>query len=258
MSPDPPSRLARFLFAEADPRWVSVLRVVGALVGGYWFWPSGAFHVEGPLQPYLPEWIGTMGYYGVVCLLLVPYALGRAPRWTGLSAAAMAAPLAFIQPYSNSRQLMVVWIGCMAFYGSRGERLPMWPARLLQIQLSALYGMNALTKMHPEYLSGAVLTEMSRVLPNFHVDLTGGGLAVGPFLIPAAVCAWGTVLTEGYLAIGFWFGRLRWVTAAFGVTFHAALTLVVTIGRLDMASVLYYLPFLLPLEKRREIALEEA
>lgn len=252
MSRDRPSRLERFLFAEADPRWIRRLRALGALMGVYMFWPHGSFHVEGPLKPYLPEQIGSFGYFGVICLLLAPHALGRSPQWTGLAAAAMAAPLAFLHPHSHSRQLAVVWIGCMALYDGRAARLPMWPIRLLQIQLSALYGMNALTKMHPDYLSGAVLTEMSRALPNFRVDLTGGGLELGPLLVPAAVCAWGTVATEGYLAIGFWFARLKWWTAALGVGFHAALTQVVTIGRLDILSVLYYLPFLFPVEKQEE------
>lgn len=32
------------------------------------------------------------------------------------------------------------------------------------------------------------------------------------------------VLTEGYLAIGFWFRRLKWLTAVVGVAFHAVLT----------------------------------
>lgn len=245
--------MERFLFAEADPRWVGVLRAGGAAAAVCMFWPLSAFRVEGPLRAYLPEWIGSYGYFGAICLLLIPYSLGRAPRWAGLTAAALSTPLAFILPYSNSRQVMVVWIGCMAFYGGGGERLPMWPVRLLQIQLSTLYGVNALTKMHPDYLSGAVLVEMSRVLGNFHADLAGGALQVGPVLIPAAVCAWGTVLTEGYLAIGFWFRRLKWLTAAVGVAFHAVLTQILTIGRLDVMSLLYYLTFLLPLEKQKEL-----
>jgi 4-hydroxyphenylpyruvate dioxygenase len=95
----------------------------------------------------------------------------------------------------------------------------------MQIQLSVLYGINALSKLTPEYLSGERLMELS-TQPNFLVDLSSGFLNLGPIAIPVAACAVGTVVVEGWLALGLWFRRTRWPTAALGLLFHAALKFV--------------------------------
>jgi hypothetical protein len=72
---------------------------------------------------------------------------------------------------------------------------------------------------------------------------------VGPLAIPLWAAATATVLTEYSLALGFWFRRLRVPVALLGVGFHAALTLVIRIGYLDLVSVFLYSAFLLPFDR---------
>jgi hypothetical protein len=125
----------------------------------------------------------------------------------------------------------------------------MWPICLIQLQLSVVYGINALMKTTPAYLSGEVLIGMSQMLPNFLVDLSDSYLHVGPLAIPVALAAVASAATEYFLALGFWFPCLRVATAVVGVLFHLILKMIVRIGLLDWASMFLYLAFLLPFDR---------
>ena len=136
--------------------------------------------------------------------------------------------------------------------GTADERSagPSWPIRLIQLDLTVVYGVNALAKSRPHYLSGDALVDMSAALPNFLVDLRGGSLELGPLAIPVAVAAVSSAAVEWFLALGFWVHRWRWIVAAVGIAFHWALTFIVQIFMLNFASMFLYLAFLLPLVKR--------
>jgi len=86
------------------------------------------------------------------------------------------------------------------------------------------------------------------MLPNFKVDLSNGFLDLGFITIPVAILGISTVVSEYYLAIGFWIKKLRIFTAIFGIAFHLILKQVVGIGFLDYVAVFLYLSFLLPWE----------
>jgi hypothetical protein len=73
---------------------------------------------------------------------------------------------------------------------------------------------------------------------------------VGGVAVPLWLAATGVVMTEYALAVGFWFRRTRWATAALGVAFHGTLRYVVRIGFLDWVSLFLYAAFLLPFERR--------
>jgi hypothetical protein len=133
--------------------------------------------------------------------------------------------------------------------GHEGSAGPRWPIRLIQLQLSVLYGVNAVAKTHPDYLTGATLIAMSEVLPNFVPDLSGGVLHVAGLAVPVWLAAVATVATEYVLALGFWFPRLRVATALLGLVFHVALTRVVHIEYLGVVSVFLYAAFLLPFDR---------
>ena len=51
---------------------------------------------------------------------------------------------------------------------------PCWPVRLIQLQLTLLYGVNAIAKSSGTYLLGEVLVDMSVSLQNFQVDMSSG------------------------------------------------------------------------------------
>jgi hypothetical protein len=190
---------------------------------------------------------------------IILFGLGWRPRLVGVVLVCLLIPHSFLESGRQRRQILVFVTLCAALmsgrpvWGHRGNepidpaRGPIWPIRLIQIQLSVVYGLNALVKTTPEYVSGDVLVAMS-TRPNFLVDLSGGALSLGPLSIPAAALAIGTVATEYWLAIGLWFPRCRRITAAIGLVFHVGLMFVSDIFMLSYVSVFLYLAFLLPFE----------
>ena len=85
-------------------------------------------------------------------------------------------------------------------------------------------------------------------MDSFHLDLSSGALELGVISIPVWMLGTGAVLTESWLAIGFWIPRLRVATAVLGVCFHLMLVYVMTIFMLDVVSCFLYLAFLLPMK----------
>jgi hypothetical protein len=120
---------------------------------------------------------------------------------------------------------------------------------LIRLQLSLLYGVNALAKTTPDFLDGHVLAGMSRMLGNFAVDLSRGSVEVAGVSVSVWVLAVATVLVEYALAIGFWIRHLRWPMALLGALFHLVSTQVVTIGYLHFAAIFLYASFLLPFDR---------
>jgi len=78
----------------------------------------------------------------------------------------------------------------------------------------------------------------------------------GFFAIPVMILGIATVVSEYYLAIGFWIKKLRIFTSIFGVIFYIILKQVVDVGFLDYVAVFLYLSFILPWEKDRLIQLD--
>ena len=199
-----------------------------------------------------PYWLLTLAG-------LALFAAGWRPQVLGWLISVLLLPW-FLAHGRPSQQLLLFTLLAFSFLRSdarlslwRGRQSasvgPMWPIRLIQLQLSIVYGVNALMKTTPAYLSGDVLIGMSRMLPNFLVDLSDGYLHVGLLAIPVALAAAASALTEYFLALGFWFRRLRIAAAVVGVLFHVILMRIVRIGMLDWASMFLYLAFLLPFDR---------
>jgi hypothetical protein len=201
----------------------------------------------------------TRPYWVLYMSLILMFVAGVRPRPLGFMLAGLLAPLDFLALGQQSRQMLLFALFAFSFLSS-DRRLalrvdssakasepagPMWPIRLIQIQLSLVYGINALAKTTPAYLRGDVLIGLSRMLPNFRVDLSDGYLHLGGVAIPVMVAACLSVAIEYILAIGFCFPRLRWQTAALGVMYHLVLTMIVRIYMLDWTSVAMYPIFLL-------------
>lgn len=179
----------------------------------------------------------------------------RRRRWRASNGALvflLLLPLVPVEHVTRSRQVLAFAIGVCALLPGRGAAPgPCWPIRLVQLQLSVLYGVNALAKCTPEYLSGGVLTGFSRMLPHFHPDLSDGLLELPPFALPVGLAAPLSVAVEAGLALGIWIPRLRIPTALLGIGFHGMLRHVLTIGWLDWACVTLYASFLLPFTPAR-------
>jgi hypothetical protein len=69
--------------------------------------------------------------------------------------------------------------------------------------------------------------------------------------VPVTAVAFASPLMEYFLAVAFWFRRLRWVAAGAGVAFHLVATAVVWVLLLDLLATMFlYLAFLLRFEAR--------
>lgn len=228
----------------------------------------------------------TTPYYLLIVALLVLFGMGWRPRLIGLPLVVILLPLDFLSGSQPGRQIMIVCL--LAFSLLRSDAAltwksmnwkslnwqdllswrdrsqtgrsinfiypqsagPMWPIRLIQLQLSVLYGVNAVAKTTPHYLSGEAFIGMTQAMPNFRIDLSSGYLHLGSATIPAWFLAVASVTVEYALAVGFWIPRWRIATAILGVLFHSILKFVVQIHMLDWVSMFLYLAFLLPFDGR--------
>jgi hypothetical protein len=259
-------RIDRFFFAPIDSRSAAVLRIALAIMLPYAFRSQGMT----PFPPlvWLPHahwWYQhvflTREYAAVVLIVAGAFGLGIYPRITALVLFALLLPLGSLSRGRQSRQVWLFTLLSFSFVRSgaswslpvwmkrrAGDRDagPIWPIRLIQLQLCVVYATNAIAKCTPHYLSGETLLAMSRMRSNFLINMSDGYAHLGPIAMPAALAAVGSVLTEAYLAVGFWFRRLRWITAIIGVAFHIMLQSVVQIFMLDITSMFLYSAFLLP------------
>jgi len=200
-----------------------------------------------------------------VVALCVPLAFGWRPRRFAFFLFLMLLPMVFLSRGNQSRQVILFALFAFSFIRSGAVRLPWrapepfqrisagpsWPLRLIQLQLTLLYGSNAIAKSTSSYLSGDILMAMSISISNFKVDMSNGFLELGPITIPVILAGAGSVLIEYFLALGFWLGRWKWVVAVVGVGFHLSLLCIMQIFKLDLAAIFLYLAFILPLLPRK-------
>lgn len=91
--------------------------------------------------------------------------------------------------------------------------VPLWGVVLLKLHVSIVYGVAAVVKLNPEFLSGAVL-ERGLLRPE---------LLKTPEMLVAL--AWSTIAYEGGMAIALWLKPLRLWAIATGIFFHAVIPL---------------------------------
>ncbi len=265
------ARLDQALFAPSDAVSAGVFRLMLAVMLALVFQPGrrkprvdhelpGAEELYGSI--FATDW-----YWLVILGLLLVFGAGLWPRMTGLLLVGALLPLVPVPGRQPGRQVLVFTLLAFSFLRS-DSRLslrgmlgapsafapgPRWPVLLIRLQLALLYGVNALAKTAGNFLNGDVLVGLSRMLPNFSVDLSGGFVHLGFMAVPVWLAAVGTVTTEYALALGFWFRRLRLATAVLGILFHATLAQVVGINYLDVVAVFLYAAFLLPFDREASV-----
>ena len=251
--------LNRFLFRSVCPNRIAQFRLLLAAFLAYVYWPRGLSLI------YVPDILLPLGdlpltplWRVAIYVAIILFGLGWQPRVVGAVLVCLLVPHCFLESGRQSRLVIVFVTLCAALLPGQPLWLrrdgkydpapaPIWPIRLIQCQLTVLYGINALAKTTTEYLGGDVLAALSS-RPNFLVDLTDGALVLGPFSIPTAVLATSTVVVEYWLAIGLWFPRSRRFTVCLGLGFHAVLMFVIDIFMLGYLSLFLYLAFLIPFE----------
>jgi hypothetical protein len=259
--------LDRFLFANINPLYTAIFRIILCLFIFWIFILKGSYDTQIlKLHSSYPEIYeqNVLFWYKLACsITLFLFGIGFKSRLFGLVSAILFIPLIYQHGFGTSRRLLA--LALFSFSLLRCDQLlsvkrllnktgdiiasPIWPIRLIQIELSLLYGVNAILKSTPDFLRGEVLRIQSIILGNFRVDLSDGYLDLGFKTIPVMILAICTVLSEYFLAIGFWFKRTRIFTVVFGIAFHLILIQVINIGNLDIVSVFLYLVFLIKWER---------
>jgi hypothetical protein len=253
-------KLVKFFFSTIDSKAIIIFRVCVSLMIGYMFAPRG-LEVIYPLIrfPEILPYLFNPVYYSIIYLFLILFAIGIKPRIMAVLLFLVLLPHDFLSEGRKSKQVILMVLLCFAFVKSSPIWLfnkngliegPIWPIRLIQLQLTLLYGINAISKSTYHYLSGEALSNMSVVYDQFHVDLSDGYLHLGFISIPVFLLAITSVIVEFTLAIGLWFNRIKRYVAFLGILFHFILTFIMTIFMLDYVSVFLYLAFLIPFEKR--------
>jgi len=261
-------KLNRFLYTKINPFYTAIFRIIpcSAIIFAFFYQNNSLLIRYTNLYEYFEfydKYVVTKEYLILCAIPLIFFGIGFKSRLFGLISTALLFPLIFQSGYAISRQILLFALFFFSFLRSDElisiKRLfnkktdiianPIWPIRLIQIQLSVLYAVNAIAKTTPEFLSGEILKVQSIMLHNFQVDLSNGYLELGFISIPVMLLGIATVVSEYYLAIGFWFKKLRIFTAIFGIAFHIILKQVVAIGYLDYVAVFLYLSFLIPWTK---------
>ncbi len=261
--------LRDFLFTPLDPYYTTILRVILSVAVFVVFWnismPLSFIRNSLSLSGLYTNVFFTLPYTIAAVIVLILFCVGVRPRISGLLLSLLLLPLIFAEGFEKSRQVITFSILAFSLIPSRSQYnligfdknygkvlSPVWPVRLIQIQLSLLYLVNAVAKTTPGYLSGEVLQGLSIMMPNFLIDMSSGYFHLGQFQIPVYIAAISSVLIEYTLAAGFWFRSTRIPTAVLGVVFHVSLMYVVAIGKLDWASLFLYPVFLLPLTREHQ------
>ncbi|BDS07672.1 hypothetical protein NT6N_27120 [Oceaniferula spumae] len=256
--------LQEFLFAPVNARALAWFRIALGLIIPWFFWSDGLLFTTRA-----PDWLRhgpwdfllEFPYWAFITCLSILLIWGWKTRAIATLLFITLLPLGYLNEGAQSRQVLLFTILAFSFLKSDAIRSPWkynspsaplsvspcWPIRLIQLQLTLLYGVNALKKSSPEYLSGDALMAMSAVLTNFKVDLTSGFLVIFGLSIPVIIPAIASTLSEYFIALGFWFMKRKWIVALFGIVFHLALTQIIQIFKLDLVSIFLYLAFLLPL-----------
>jgi predicted DCC family thiol-disulfide oxidoreductase YuxK len=227
------NRLYQLVSERLDPRPLAIMRILVGLAAigklgllsailprlyrrGVIRAPYVAWLSEPP-QPLLTLLV-VAGLTAAVC-----FTVGLRTRWAGaVLTAVLGICLALDQQlWGNHLYLLFLWSllltiadsgGAFAL-DSRGKEprpIPAWPAFLIKVQLSIVYGFTAVAKVNAAYLSGAVFR-------------SGFWWAAPRAFFSALAVA--SILVEGFLAIGLWVPRLRPVAFIVGLGLHTGILL---------------------------------
>jgi hypothetical protein len=176
---------------------------------------------RGPVELPAPAWAAVLGLFAGGGAVLLAGPAGRTWSRGGWAAVlAGAAGLAVDLPLELLRQHLVLVMG-VALIGlvtrDDSERLLLW-----RVQLSALYGVAALSKLNESFLGGDVLAGAVVAAPAWSSVLAPPPPVV---LVLAGV---GLIAVEVALAVAPWVARLRRPGTALAVAFHSATLVLVT------------------------------
>ncbi|MCK6212222.1 HTTM domain-containing protein [Georgenia sp. EYE_87] len=170
--------------------------------------------------PSMVQVLASVALIAAVLLLLGVFAR------TAAALTAASAGLALLldqQTYSNHLVLFVCLAALLAFsrcaevltFPRRNglSSVPYWPVFLMKLQVSAVYGYTASSKINEQYLSGEVI--------GIHQD---GIIEFPAALLPIVAIA--SIVAEYVLSIALWIPRIRLAATALGAGLHGGILLV--------------------------------
>jgi hypothetical protein len=277
------SRLERFWFEPTDAATLGAVRIAFGAVTLLWamslapdvgafFAPLGVIgRVDGTSDPWawsVLDLAGSDFAVGALYIALLCGATGVLVGWHSRASAAVvlvalvsferANPYVFNSGDSLLRllalYLLIAPAGLAFSLDARRRGIPqpayhpIWPLRLIQIQVSAMYLGAVWSKLDGEvWRDGSAVGYATRLpdLVRFPVsDLLGRSeLAVH-------VATYGTMLVEAALVVGLWNRRTRVYALAAGVIFHLAIDVSIRVGFFTLAVFTAYLSFADPARVR--------
>jgi len=115
-----------------------------------------------------------------------------------------------------------------SFQKSRSNTVPGWPALLLMLQVSLVYGFSALAKLTPQFLSGEALSQTLTRQSWFAFPDSWRSAAL---LTTLAISA---IVLELFIAFGLWTSRLRWAAVIAGIALHGFILVALDSSRLSL------------------------
>lgn len=240
-----------FWFAQGSPKPLAIFRILFAIAlaedlpNAYAFSryaTTGGYH-----WPYWAHWpLLSADSYDLLhlaqCPLILLLAIGL---WSRFSAASLLFLQSFVffadhLNFRNHGYLFLLILGILALspageafslQSSRRSSVPLTCQRLIQVQISLVYLWAAIHKLHPAYLSGAVLAD------TFHLRAQPPFLALAAVTVPAV---------ELFLAFALWHRRGRVAVCATGLVMHASIAISMGIYGFSLAVVASYVLFLAP------------
>jgi len=130
----------------------------------------------------------------------------------------------------------------------RPPHRPLTAQRLIQFQVVVVYVYAASMKIHPQFLGGGIVAlEANRWLLGAAAT-DDARVALSSTFDPTVWMAlsWGTIVLEGFLAVGLCWARARPLAFALGILFHLGLGLVMGVWTFSLGYLATYLLFLDP------------
>lgn len=229
--------MREILTGMTDPRPLAAGRIIVALVAiGFTFeWMPVLVRASSGNFLALPVIDGWPVPSREVVLLLIALSLGASMAMLAgiagrlpanvVAVATAAVLLLEQQSYSNHLVLLMMLALFLGMSGahcawtlsksSRRSEVAYWPAFLIKVLITSIYGWTAISKINPQYLSGEVLaTFLQPWVP------------LPESLLPAAAAA--SIATETFLSVGLWFRKVRRLAFALGAGLHIGIVLMLS------------------------------
>jgi vitamin K-dependent gamma-carboxylase-like protein len=244
--------LPRLFQFRADARKLAVARITLAICSIGFAWENWRLlsRLLNPIIVQLPyfEWVPRLPvrilpfFIGLWVIASGAFLIGWMTRIAGSIITCLAGYTLLLdqQLYSNHLYLfsLIVLLLTIADSGaafsldllgkSRSNTVAGWPALLLMLQVSLVYGFSALAKLTPQFLSGDVLSQTLKRQAWFAFP---DSWRSAELLTTLAVSA---IVLELFIAVGLWTRRLRWAAVIAGIALHGFILATVDSSRLSL------------------------